>query len=329
MADLCVAAKAIKTGRCYSRSDRAKYLSDDEMGLKYETAKLPTFFRRSSGMSNSGPIPAERSWYVMTLLDTYVPLIARSMVFKLLMNFVIIASCVLVGFGVDAEKYGLHHDDPGFRIAEHVFLILFILEYAINVFAYGVPFATGPWGALDFAIILAGVISIWIFGIVMLLREDDIEKAGAFMDGNAWSAFRILRLFQLARTVRLSSKFKLLWSMVRGMVSAFRALMWTFFLMIILFYLFAILGVEVVGKNEFLNTFEDPHVVKLVEIKFGTVLQAMLTSLQIATLDSWNSGVASDIIHAAAQDPRNWWCCALISIYFISLVAMGALVAQI
>lgn len=52
----------------------------------------------------------------------------------------------------------------------------------------------------------------------------------------------------------------------------------------------------------------------------------MLTSLQIATLDSWNSELASPITVAAANDPDGLWLVFLVTCYFLALVAMGGLV---
>jgi len=144
--------------------------------------------------------------------------------------------------------------------------------------------------------------------------------------GNVLSAFRVLRLFQLARAVRLLSSFKLLWTMVRGLAAAMRALIWTFFLMIVLFYLFAIIGAELIGKNEYLKNHPDAVIANIVHVQFNGVGAAMLTALQIATLDGWNSGLASPLTNAAVEDPNGKWLAAGLSVYFLSLVTMGALV---
>merc|ERR1719161_213911 len=89
---------------------------------------------------------------------------------------------------------------------------------------------------------------------------------------------RMLRLAKLARIVRLLRVFKELWLLVASMGSAMKTLGWTFMLLTIFIYVFAILFVKLIGQET-----EDEDL----QVWFGNLGNAMFTLFQIVTLESW------------------------------------------
>eukprot|EP00913_Durusdinium_trenchii_P028536 g26764.t1 len=59
-------------------------------------------------------------------------------------------------------------------------------------------------------------------------------------------AVRILRLARLARAVRLMVQFRVLWQLVQGLLHSVSTLLWTFLMVMILVYGFAIVGIETI-----------------------------------------------------------------------------------
>jgi len=249
--------------------------------------------------------------------------------FKLFMNVIIVLSCIEIGFGVDAPTHGYCVDSPGFIVLQCVLLFFFIVEYILQVMANGKKYVFSFWGLADFFLTVSGIFTILIFGMIHMDESDGCsvdspKNAGTAKSvGHALMSMRVIRIIQIARLVRLVASFRLLWSLVRGMESALKALSWALLLMLMWFYFFGVLGVQLVGKNSWL---QKSDVKTLVDEKYGNVLSGMLTSLQIATLDSWNSQIASSMLHEISLDP-DWgtWMCFVTALYFLTVFGVGAL----
>jgi len=265
--------------------------------------------------------------------EPFIYRLANHRGFKVFMNTVIILSCIEIGIGVDAPTHDYCVDGAGSVAIQTLILFFFIAEYIILTIAFGKKYVFSEWGAIDFVLTMSGIFSTLIFGMIELgdyvgdACEGDIGHAGmAKSIGHAFTSLRVIRVLQLARLVRLVASFQLLWSMVRGMENAVKALGWTFLLMLMWFYFFAIIGVQLIGKNSWLQKEETPKIKLLTEEKYGTVLSAMLTSLQIATLDSWNSQIAGKILHETSLEPGSGqYLCFFTSLYFLMVVGIGAL----
>merc|ERR1719265_2489515 len=98
-----------------------------------------------------------------------------------------------------------------------------------------------------------------------------------------FQVIRILRLVRVVRAVRLMPQFKVLWTLIGGLLDSFNTLFWTFVMIVSVLWTFAIFGVYWIGRAE---EFEgDPEAYML----FGDVVKTLLTLFQIVTLDSWTA----------------------------------------
>merc|ERR1719502_2459103 len=90
-----------------------------------------------------------------------------------------------------------------------------------------------------------------------LLRFTRLDGAD---DGGAVGMLLVLRTFRLARlarTVRLLAQFKVLWMLVRGLLSSAGTMAYIFILFFLILYVFACMGVELITKPQFaLNEWE-------------------------------------------------------------------------
>lgn len=108
-----------------------------------------------------------------------------------------------------------------------------------------------------------------------------------------------MRFFRLVRLVRLFRLFSINEQMRRIMSSLTKGLgrvLWTFFLILIFFVLYAIVGVDL-----FSSAFPD---------YFGGFFESMFTLFQCMTLESWASGIARQTMDVF---PWSW-------IYFVSFI---------
>merc|ERR1719443_42577 len=131
------------------------------------------------------------------------------------------------------------------------------------------------WVVFDFVLVVLGAVSSWIIEPILLAQDD----GGASMEALApLMVLRVMRLLRLARSLRLLSQFKTLWMLVRGLLSSASTMFYTFALMILILYVFACLGVELITKDNKLYT--DPDVGEHVQEFFPSVLTTMLTLVQ-------------------------------------------------
>merc|ERR1719161_2562477 len=84
--------------------------------------------------------------------------------------------------------------------------------------------------------------------------------------------------------MRLLVQFKALWMLVRGFVSSAGTMFYTLVLLLLMLYVFACLGVEIITKNRQLR--EDDQLDDLVHERFPSIIVTMRTLLQFATLDT-------------------------------------------
>jgi len=93
---------------------------------------------------------------------------------------------------------------------------------------------------------------------------------------------RLLRLARLARMVRLMQQFKVLWLLVCGLMHSLQTLFWTFVIVGIQLYMFAIAGVEFIQEDP--DASDDYNAA--VRETFGTLSLSYLTLLDGLTLDN-------------------------------------------
>lgn len=159
----------------------------------------------------------------------------------------------------------------GWQVLEIVFLILYTVELMIRLGAGGLrAFCTDSWIPFDAGLLATAYIDMCI--ITPLADGDGTAKQLAMV-------LRIIRLLKLARIIRLLRFFKELWLLVASFASSMKTLMWTFFLLVIVLYVFAILFVKMLGHVN-----DDPDIVEW----FGNMPSAMFTLVQILTLEGWS-----------------------------------------
>merc|ERR1719183_1269837 len=95
---------------------------------------------------------------------------------------------------------------------------------------------------------------------------------------------RVLRLARLARALRLLAQFKELWMLVRGLLSSAGTMIYTFILIMIILYVFACMGMELITTD--MDSREDPEFDGYVELYFPGIWVTMLTLIQFVMVDS-------------------------------------------
>ena len=177
---------------------------------------------------------------------------------------------------------GLETDNPGWSTwlspINTMCLLIFTVELCAKLIGLGNFFWSDPdgatWNKFDFVIVGLSLID-WI-----------VELAGAGLrSGGIVVVLRVLRLLRVLRSLRTLKTSSSLMVLMESIGEALMPTTSVLIIILILFYIFAILFTELVGKA---SHFEDDE---YVHEHFGTVGNSLGSLLQILTLDSWTATV--------------------------------------
>lgn len=203
--------------------------------------------------------------------------IAHASIFKYSIVGVIIFAAALVGFETYPNLYKQYHDL--FKTIDYILQAIFTVEIIIRILAYG----RHP---LSF---FKSAINVTDFFITALFY---VPFGGAYAS--------VLRLVRIIRVLRLITAFPELQIIVGALIKSIPSLGHITLLLVIQFYIFAILGNFLFGHHDVAH--------------FGNVGNSMFTLFQVITLEGW-----VDILKAQQGGP-------IVYIYFISFILLGTMI---
>eukprot|EP00930_Biecheleria_cincta_P082808 TRINITY_DN72459_c0_g1_i1.p1 TRINITY_DN72459_c0_g1~~TRINITY_DN72459_c0_g1_i1.p1 ORF type:complete len:615 (+),score=106.03 TRINITY_DN72459_c0_g1_i1:31-1875(+) len=176
--------------------------------------------------------------------------------------------------------------------------IVYILELGIRFYVVRFHMFRSRWIQFDAFLVVASILD-------FVLRNLNMENA--FL--NQIMLVRLFRLAKLARSLRLIPEFQTLWLFVGGLVSSLSVQVWTALLMLIMAYLFGLMGMEFATFDMDLpmgHAYNDAVIVY-----FRSLPDALMTILQFFSLDSCG-GIMRPIVHHKPY----------LFLYFISIVLL-------
>jgi len=236
--------------------------------------------------------------------------ILTSRIFDITMGVIIILNSATIGI---ETSYTVRGDDipMALVVVEYVFLFLYVVELGLRFHAVGVKEAmSSNWVKFDTVLVVSGLAN-----FVLTL----VSLGGGAMEvavGNM-NMLKMLRLVRLARTVRVVVQFRTMWLLVQGLMHALLPMFWTGILMMMVVYIFAILGMEtVVGSS-------DEALSLQAQENFRTMGGSVLTFMQMMALDS-TASIYRPLIEA------NWLVSVLFLVFFmIGPIALMSIVTAI
>jgi hypothetical protein len=152
----------------------------------------------------------------------------------------VITNAIWLWYDADNNHETLWLDaDLQFKIGENLFCVFFLIELLIRFLACRPKSAClrDGWFVLDLIVVVLTIIDTWVIPVcTSLVRIDGDNKSV----GNL-GAFRMVRLLRLARMVELLQAVPELYTLIRGLALAFRAVFSTLLLLCTLLFVFAIL----------------------------------------------------------------------------------------
>lgn len=200
-------------------------------------------------------------------------------------------SCVAV------EHYGQPQWLTDFLFyAEYVFLVLFIFEMCLKMYALGVrTYFESSFNKFDFFVVMGSIFEVvWSY-----------YKEGSF-------GLSVLRALRLLRIFKVTKYWSSLRNLVISLLASMRSIISLLFLLFLFLLIFALLGMQLFG-GEFNFETGTPAA------NFNTVANALLTVFQILTGEDWNEVMYNGIRSQGGIERGGM----VYSIYFIILVLFG------
>eukprot|EP00927_Polykrikos_kofoidii_P010741 TRINITY_DN14534_c0_g1_i1.p1 TRINITY_DN14534_c0_g1~~TRINITY_DN14534_c0_g1_i1.p1 ORF type:complete len:638 (-),score=108.52 TRINITY_DN14534_c0_g1_i1:142-1902(-) len=214
-----------------------------------------------------------------------------------IMSFIIFLNSVTIGVEVSLAKAGL--PAPAFIfVIEQCFIALYSLELFARIYVYRMAAIKNKWVQFDAFLVVGGVLE--------LMTKLYLGGGDTMM--NDVLIIRLMRLARVTRVVRFIRHFPTLWLLVQGLVNSCGTLVWTFVVMGLLLYIFAIAGLELIQPNGSL-AYQSSH-----NAYFGSLGKAMLSLWQVLTFDD-SSGIYRPLIE------ENMF----LALYFTSFMLLGSI----
>ncbi|OWK03836.1 hypothetical protein Celaphus_00013778, partial [Cervus elaphus hippelaphus] len=191
----------------------------------------------------------------------------------------------------------------------YMFTTVFVLEAVLKLVAFGLRrFFKDRWNQLDLAIVLLSVMGI-------TLEEIEINAALPINP----TIIRIMRVLRIARVLKLLKMATGMRALLDTVVQALPQVGNLGLLFMLLFFIYAALGVELFGK--LVCNDENPCEGMSRHATFENFGMAFLTLFQVSTGDNWN-GIMKDTLRDCTHDERS--CLSSLQfvspLYFVSFV---------
>ncbi|KAJ8345184.1 hypothetical protein SKAU_G00293770 [Synaphobranchus kaupii] len=213
-----------------------------------------------------------------------------------------------------------HYNQPQYleealKYCNYGFTITFVLEALLKLVAFGFTrFLKDRWNQLDLAIV-----GLSIMGITL----EEIESSAALPINP--TIIRIMRVLRIARVLKLLKMATGMRSLLDTVVQALPQVGNLGLLFMLLFFIYAALGVELFGKLE--CTDDNPCEGLSRHATFENFGMAFLTLFRVSTGDNWNGIMKDTLRECRSEDKHCLTYLPLISpLYFVTFVLIAQFV---
>ncbi|HLU60717.1 MAG TPA: ion transporter [Gammaproteobacteria bacterium] len=192
-------------------------------------------------------------------------------------NFIVAVIIInAITLGLETSATVQRHFGEALAFGEQLILGIFVVEIVLKLIAFDRHFFRSGWNLFDFLIV----------GVSLLPGSGPLA---------------ILRSLRILRVLRLLSSIRRLRLIIESLLAAIPSIGWIVFLLLMVFYIFAVMGTHLFGA-----AFPE---------WFGTVPASMYTLFQVMTLESWSMGIARPVME---QFPHAY-------LYFVPFVLISSL----
>lgn len=200
----------------------------------------------------------------------------------------ILCNAVIIGLETYPSLFQAY--ESLFMVVNNVLLLIFTIEIILKIIVYRKAFFGDGWNMMDFIIVAASII---------------------FINSSFVSLLRILRVLRVLRTI---SAFPSLRRVVSALFLSLPAMISSLFLMIILFYIYGIVGTILFAQVS--------------PTYFSELQISILTLFQVFTLESWASAIFRPIFEVYSWSWIYFSTFIVFSAFIVANIFFGELVTN-
>lgn len=179
----------------------------------------------------------------------------ESKIFNSFITFLIIFNSITIG--LETIKDLNENVLKILHFIDKTIILVFFLEMCLKIYAYKSTYFKNSWNIFDFLIVMVSI----------------MPSSGSF------SIFRIFRIFRALRLLKTIPRLSLI---VEVLLKSLPSVGWIFALLILVFYVYAVIGVKLFA-SEF-------------PLFFGNIGKSFYTLFQVMTLESWSMGISRPVM---------------------------------
>ncbi|XP_061604697.1 voltage-dependent T-type calcium channel subunit alpha-1I isoform X4 [Phyllopteryx taeniolatus] len=286
---------------------------EEEEARLREEKRLKIIEKKRRSKENGGAEAKQRPYYAdYSTPRLTIHTLCTSHYLDLFITFII---CINV-FTMSIEHYNQpQYLEEVLKYCNYVFTFIFVIEALLKLVAFGIHrFFKDRWNQLDIAIVALSIMGI-------ILEE---LKMSAALPINP-TIIRIMRVLRIARVLKLLKMATGMRSLLDTVMQALPQVGNLGLLFMLLFFIYAALGVELFGKLECNDN--NPCEGLSRHATFENFGMAFLTLFRVSTGDNWN-GIMKDTLRECHPEERH--CLSYLPwvspIYFVTFVLMAQFV---
>ncbi|XP_077395482.1 voltage-dependent T-type calcium channel subunit alpha-1H isoform X1 [Festucalex cinctus] len=286
---------------------------EEEEARLREEKRLKIIEKKRRSKENGGAEAKQRPYYAdYSTPRLSIHTLCTSHYLDLFITFII---CINV-FTMSIEHYNQpQYLEEVLKYCNYVFTFIFVIEALLKLVAFGIQrFFRDRWNQLDIAIVALSIVGI-------ILEE---LKLSAALPINP-TIIRIMRVLRIARVLKLLKMATGMRSLLDTVMQALPQVGNLGLLFMLLFFIYAALGVELFGKLECNDN--NPCEGLSRHATFENFGMAFLTLFRVSTGDNWN-GIMKDTLRECHPEERH--CLSYLPwvspIYFVTFVLMAQFV---
>ncbi|XP_054616531.1 voltage-dependent T-type calcium channel subunit alpha-1H-like isoform X2 [Dunckerocampus dactyliophorus] len=286
---------------------------EEEEARLREEKRLKIIEKKRRSKANGGAEAKQRPYYAdYSAPRLTIHTLCTSHYLDLFITFII---CINV-FTMSIEHYNQpQYLEEVLKYCNYVFTFIFVIEALLKLVAFGIQrFFKDRWNQLDIAIVALSIMGI-------ILEE---LKMSAALPINP-TIIRIMRVLRIARVLKLLKMATGMRSLLDTVMQALPQVGNLGLLFMLLFFIYAALGVELFGKLECNDN--NPCEGLSRHATFENFGMAFLTLFRVSTGDNWN-GIMKDTLRECHPEDRH--CFSYLPwvspIYFVTFVLMAQFV---
>lgn len=273
--------KKIETKEAVSLEDDEKDPEEEEEGTGSQAAnpgltdnvvlnKLMEEHRNATRQVRSISWYGKRGWW--PVIVHLCRRVVGNNVFECVISVVILVNAIMIGVESDLSIRG-EDDQVWLQVMEILFLVVYTVEIVIRLIAHKWKAFKDPWFDFDLILVVLSFIG-QIFATVLTVPSI-IQQV---------LVLRALRLLRLIRAVRMIKQMRTIWRLVSGLLTSCNTMLSTMALLLLVLYIFAILGIEMIANDSTLKA--DTLTGPIIEKSFSSLWISFWTLTQFVTMDS-------------------------------------------